>query len=56
MKPLQIVVTIRDGALWAVHADTDEPIDVIVRDFDNIDAGDADPFPDGIPDNFIAVF
>lgn len=42
----RIVIDIRGGALWSVYGDKlpeGVEIEVILRDRDNIEAGDADP-------------
>jgi hypothetical protein len=41
-----IIVDVRGGVVQSVYGDKIENLDVIVRDWDNIDAGDPDPIED----------
>ena len=48
-KPTRIIIDIRGGILYSVYGDKlpeGVEIDVILRDQDNIEAGDADPLPE----------
>ena len=43
--PIRILVVVSGGCVTDVMAS--EPMDVTLRDFDNIKAGDTDPIPEG---------
>jgi len=48
MKPKEIYIDIVNGCLQGIYGDqldTDEQICFILRDWDNINAGDEDPAP-----------
>jgi hypothetical protein len=48
-----IYIDIRGGTLQSIYGDqlpTDAQICFVLRDHDNIEAGDPDPYPDAMPD------
>lgn len=53
-----IVIEIRGGCLWAVRTldNPDPQLDVILRDHDNIDAGDPDPLEDIDPQRLTSIY
>lgn len=58
MKPITLIVEIRGGVLYAVRVlDEKNPdISVIVKDHDNIEAGDPDPLEGIDPSRLVSVF
>lgn len=58
--PIHLVIEIRKGALYAVRIVDSEPdtppIDVTLRDHDNIEAGDPDPLENVNADRLISIF
>lgn len=53
-----VIVEIKGGLLWAVRVldNPDPQLDVILRDFDNIDAGDPDPLKDIDPKRLTSIY
>ena len=53
-----IIIEIKGGCLWAVRAldNADPQIDVILRDHDNIEAGDPDPLEFVDPARLTSLF
>lgn len=54
----KLIVEIKGGMLWAVRAldNSDPQIEIILRDHDNIEAGDSDPLEGIDPKRIISIY